>query len=340
MIRTTVVGSWPPDPQFSEELEQFHKGELVGFQHQELLCNVASIAIEQQCACGLDEYTGGETSADYFILHFPKCLSGVEPTDDHEAWGGRGTYRVTGVLTAPSGLGIATAFQREHLLDAGVRKVTIPGPSEITMRIMPPEAREALWPQIITLIREEMRQCIEFGAEDIQLDLPHIAMGLVDNQNGWTSEKATTLIRSIFQGFSGIRRSVHFCYGDFGAQTWTTNRNFAPLLPTIQALDGGIDRVVLEFSLPEQWAERALLALIPASIEVAVGIIDVKSPRVETDEEIQTKIQELLHYVPIDRLLICPSCGFGRRDTTMAIEKTTVMVKATRQFSELQREES
>lgn len=332
MIHPTVVGSWPPAEEFAEALQQYHQGAMARDLQHDFLLEVAEVAIDQQCNCGLDEYTGGETSADYFILHFPKCLSGVEPTENHEAWDGRGTYRVVGEIGAPNGLGIASAFQRERAIDPHVRKVTFPGPSEITMRIEPDEEGERIWPQVIALIRQEMQQCIDLGATDLQLDLPHIAMGLVDQANGWTTEKAVAIIRSLFAGFSGVRRSVHFCYGDFDAQTWTKNRNFAPLLPTIQALDGVIDRVVLEFSLPEQWADRALLAQIPASIEVAAGIIDVKSSRVESVAEIQSKIAELLHFVPAERLLICPSCGFGRRNTELAIAKTTVMVQAAHQF--------
>ena len=85
---------------------------------------------------------------------------------------------------------------------------------------------------------------------------------------------------------------------------------------------------MLEFSLPEQWAERALLAEVPASMEVAAGIVDVKSPVVESPEEIVEKIDQLLAYVPANRLLICPSCGFGRRNEEMALQKTASMVKA------------
>jgi 5-methyltetrahydropteroyltriglutamate--homocysteine methyltransferase len=179
-----------------------------------------------------------------------------------------------------------------------------------------------------------MQTCIDLGATDIQLDLPHVAMGLVDDKDGWTTESAAALIRSIFVGFTGIRRSIHFCYGDFMAQSWTTNRTFHPLLPTIQALDGVIDRVVLEFSLPEQWAERALLAQIPNSIEVAAGIIDVKSPVIETVADVVAKIQELLRYVPAERLLICPSCGLGRRDLALAIGKAQVMVDAVQTINQ------
>jgi 5-methyltetrahydropteroyltriglutamate--homocysteine methyltransferase len=327
MIRTTVVGSWPPAQNFADELQRYHHGDFPSHEVEQFLKEVAAIAIEQQCSCGLDEYTGGETSADSFILHFPRVLSGIEPTENRKAWDNRGTYRLVRPLGAPQGLGIASAYQRERALDPAIQKVTIPGPSEIIMMIESDEDRQALLSAAIELIRAEIQSCIALGATDIQLDLPHVAMGLVDGK-GWDTQHAIKVIKTIFANVKGIRRSVHFCYGDFGAQTWTKNRNFHALLPTIQALGGIVDRVVLEFSLPEQWAERALLAEIPASMEIAVGIVDVKSPVVESPKEIIEKIEQLLVYVPANRLLICPSCGFGRRNVEMALQKTTSMVKA------------
>lgn len=328
MIRTTVVGSWPPAPALGEPLARYFHGELDGEAAEALLRQVATIAIDEQRACGLDNHTGGETSADSFILHFPGCLSGVAPTEDHDAWDGRGTYRIVGPIGAPEGLGIAQAYQRERQIDETIRKVTFPGPSEISMRIEPEEDRRTIWPVLIKIIRAEMRECVALGANDLQIDLPHIAMGLVDERWGWTTDNAAELVRQLFTGFEDVRRSVHLCYGDFDAQTWTQRRSFYPLLPLIQALEGSIDRVVLEFSLPEQWADRRLLKEIPASIEIAVGIVDVKSPQVETLQEIETKILELLNYVPPERLLICPSCGFGRRNPALAINKSRMMVQA------------
>jgi methionine synthase II (cobalamin-independent) len=239
-----------------------------------------------------------------------------------------------GPLGAPQGLGIASAYQRERALDPAIQKVTIPGPSEITMMIESRADRQSLLSAAIELIRVEIQACIALGATDIQLDLPHVAMGLVDNEE-WDTQRATEVIKSIFANTHGIRRSIHFCYGDFGAQTWTQNRNFHALLPTIQALDGFVDRVVLEFSLPEQWAERALLAEIPASIEVAAGIVDVKSPVAESPEELVEKIKQLLAYIPANRLLICPSCGFGRRSVEIALQKTASMVKAVAMMNSL-----
>jgi methionine synthase II (cobalamin-independent) len=120
------------------------------------------------------------------------------------------------------------------------------------------------------------------------------------------------------------------CYGDFGARTWARNRAFSPLLPTIQALGGLVDRVVLELSLPEQYAERHLLAEIPAQLEIAAGIVDVKDPRVQTVVELGRFAEQLLTVVLAGKLLLCPSCGLGRRSVEPALAKVTAMVICAR----------
>jgi 5-methyltetrahydropteroyltriglutamate--homocysteine methyltransferase len=328
MIRTTVVGSWPVADEFAGQIQRYHEGRLTAVEAEALLTEVAARAIAQQRQCGLDEYTGGETWADNFILHFPKLISGIVPTSNTEAWDGRGTFEVVGPLAAPNGLGVAAAYRRESGIDRAISKVNIPGPSEITMMIGLKTDRAALLPEAIALIRAEMQACILAGAKEVQIDLPHIAMGLVDDE--MTTDDAVDIIRTLFAGFTGVRRSIHFCYGDFGAQTWTRNRSFHPLLPTIKQLDGVVDRVVLELSLPEQWQERQLLSEIPASIETALGIVDVKSTAIESVDDLVTKISELMSIVPAERLLICPSCGLGRRNVEMAIGKAAAMVAAVR----------
>ncbi len=86
------------------------------------------------------------------------------------------------------------------------------------------------------------------------------------------------------------------------------------------ALEGVVDRLVLALSLPEQWAERHLLAEIPAQVEIAAGIVDVKDPRVNTAAEPGRFAEQLLTVVPACRLLLCPSCGLGRRTVELACQ--------------------
>jgi methionine synthase II (cobalamin-independent) len=84
-----------------------------------------------------------------------------------------------------------------------------------------------------------------------------------------------------------------------------------------------VERAVLELSLREQWAERLLLAEIPAQLEIAAGIVDVKEPRVQTAAELVRFAEQLLIVVPADRLLLCPSCALGRRTVEVALAKVT-----------------
>src|SRR4051812_33067549 len=116
VLRTTVVGSWPPAARFSEALGRYHRGELPAEEAEALLRQVALTALEEQRSCGLQQYTGGETWAEMFILHYPRRLTGLEPIDPSIREGWR-SYRVTGPIDAPQGLGVAEAFRREKSLD-------------------------------------------------------------------------------------------------------------------------------------------------------------------------------------------------------------------------------
>jgi 5-methyltetrahydropteroyltriglutamate--homocysteine methyltransferase len=285
----------------------------------------AAIAMDDQREAGLDEWTGGETSTDSFILHLPRRLSGLKRID-RSAWGGRGSFQLEGTLAAPRGLGYAEAFVREREIDPALVRVCLPGPSELVMMISDPP-RDRLIPDALELIRAEIGDLIAAGAEYIQVDLPHVAMALADRR--MEVQQAHDLVRTIFDGVHATR-AIHLCYGDFEARSWVENRELAPLIPFLATLGGVVDRIVLELSLPEQWAQRKMLAEVPDSVEVAAGIVDVKSPVVEPRYEIRARLDSLLTILPAERLLVCPSCGFGRRPRAIAQPKIRAMVDAAK----------
>ena len=73
-----------------------------------------------------------------------------------------------------------------------------------------------------------------------------------------------------------------------------------------------------------------LLAEIPAQLEIAAGIVDVKDPRVQTAAELGRFVEQLLTVVPAGRLLLSPSCGLGRRTVELARAKVTAMIAVAR----------
>ena len=94
---------------------------------------------------------------------------------------------------------------------------------------------------------------------------------------------------------------------------------------------GSIDRAHLECSYAGQWADRALLADIPDSIEIIAGIADVKSDPVSADQ-LAGQIDALLDVVPEHRLLVSSSCGCGRVPHDDAIRLMRNLVKAAARF--------
>ena len=287
--------------------------------------SAATRAIADQRGAGLDEWTGGETFTDTFILHLPRRLAGLESADP-AAWGGRGTFRLAGALAAPHGLGYVEAFMRERTIDPALSRVSVPGPSEIVMMIKEP-TRATLIPAAIELLRAEIHGLVEAGATWIQLDMPHVAMALTDGRMG--VQAARDLVARLFETVS-TGRAIHLCYGDFDARSHVQNRELAPLIPFLASLDGLVDRVLLELSLPEQWAQREMLAEVPDSIEIAAGVVDVKSLAIQSPEEIRGCLEDLLTILPPARLLVCPSCGLGRRPRSLALAKVRAMVLAAR----------
>ena len=89
---------------------------------------------------------------------------------------------------------------------------------------------------------------------------------------------------------------------------------------------------MIELSLAEQWADRHLLCDLDERLEIAAGLVDVKSPRIQTVDELAFMTEDLLGVLTPRQLLLCPSCGFGRRWVRLAVDKTRVMVECAQRF--------
>ena len=83
----------------------------------------------------------------------------------------------------------------------------------------------------------------------------------------------------------------------------------------------------VECSYAGQWAEHALLAEIPRSMEVIAGIADVKA-KPQSAGELHERMNALLRVLPPERLLVSSSCGCGRVPHDDAIELMSNLVRA------------
>jgi 5-methyltetrahydropteroyltriglutamate--homocysteine methyltransferase len=50
---------------------------------------------------------------------------------------------------------------------------------------------------------------------------------------------------------------------------------------------------------------------LPPGKRAYLGIISTKKPALESPDELMRRIDEASHYAPMERLGICPQCGFS-----------------------------
>nr|XP_006818154.1 PREDICTED: 5-methyltetrahydropteroyltriglutamate--homocysteine methyltransferase 3, chloroplastic-like [Saccoglossus kowalevskii] len=64
--------------------------------------------------------------------------------------------------------------------------------------------------------------------------------------------------------------------------------------------------------------------------QVVLGVVAVARSRVETAEEIRSRLSEALKYIPAERLLVAPDCGLGFLPHGILKQKLQNMVKAAK----------
>ena len=90
-----------------------------------------------------------------------------------------------------------------------------------------------------------------------------------------------------------------------------------------------INQLALEFASREM-CEVELLADLPKSMDVAVGLIDVKNTWIEPAALVAERLRTVLKYVDASRVSVTPDCGFSQTARHVAIAKTKAMVEGVK----------
>lgn len=334
-LRTTVIGSYPfPGwlEHAAENLQRFGATDLVELQEDAVLA-----ALHDQVAAGLDVVTDGEQTRLDFNLSFYGYLEGIDreavpprrlgpPAHDQ-----RGRHRVTGELRAPRGLGVVAEFERLRRLakEASLGldlKASVPGPYTLSGRILPGERypdRWALTEALLPIVRAELEALVRAGCREICVDEPSMScyaykedpVRFVDIFN-----------RTVAPVTGKCRLATHLCFGNYKARA-VGPRRYAPMFPAFLELN--VNEMHLEMASRE-FAEIDAIGPIARRMDVAVGIIDVKSYYLEPPEEVASRVRMCLERAPAERLVFAPDCGLGQTARWAAREKLRNMVAGVR----------
>src|SRR5205085_1301391 len=198
-----------------------------------------------------------------------------------------------GPLAAPRGLGLVAEYRRlRELTDAPI-KMPVPGAFTLAGCIAGGDVypdRHAVTEALIPIVNAELKAVVAEGVDFLQLDEPSFACHPDDPDH---------FLDVIARTVDGVDAyiSMHMCFGNYRARAvgW---RSYRPLFPHIG--QARVDQLALEFASREM-AEVDLLAELPDSMDVAVGLIDVKNTWIEPPGLVADRLRAVLAHVPAER---------------------------------------
>ncbi len=134
---------------------------------------------------------------------------------------------------------------------------------------------------------------------------------------------AAAAINTVLGGYSGGRKAVHLCFGNYGGQT-VQSGTWSRLISFLNALEA--DHVLLECArCPEE--DLHALADIRPELGLGVGVIDVKVNHIETPGEVAQRIERAERILGPGRVQwVNPDCGFWMLKRSVADRKIAALV--------------
>jgi 5-methyltetrahydropteroyltriglutamate--homocysteine methyltransferase len=328
-IPATVIGSWSFPGWFEKFICDVNaQPERFGaLDRDEAVRDAVRLAVDDQLRAGLDRVTDGEMQRVDFNLGFYERLRGLEPLPKRRLLGApahdqRDQYRAVGPLSAPDGLGVVAEYRRLREVTSAPVKMPVPGPFTLAGCIEGGavyDDRDAVTAALVPIVHAELVALAAAGAEFIQLDEPSFACHPQAPERFLDVVARTTL---------GVRAyiSMHMCFGNYRARAvgW---RSYRPLFPHLGRAP--VSQLALEFASREM-AEIELLGELPESIDVAVGLVDVKNTWIEPPELIAKRLRTVVGYVDPARVSVTPDCGFSQTARHVAVAKARALVEGVR----------
>jgi 5-methyltetrahydropteroyltriglutamate--homocysteine methyltransferase len=322
LIPATVIGSWSFPGWYDKLCRETAGGAYGPGDLEEALEDAVRLAVDDQLAAGLDIITDGEMSRVDFNLGFYDFIKNLEPLPQARRLGPpahdqRSRWKAVGPLSAPGGLGTCAELARlRRITDAPV-KMPVPGPFTLAGCIEGGQVykdRIAVTEALIPIVNLEMKRLVEAGCGFIQLDEPSFAC------RPDRPEEFLEIVARTVEGVSA-KVSMHMCFGNFRARA-VGMRSYAPLFPHIGRAK--VQQLAMEFASREM-AEIELLKQLPESMEVAVGLVDVKNTWVEPADLVADRLRQVLKFVEPRRVSVTPDCGFSQTARHVAVAKARNM---------------
>lgn len=376
LFPVTMVGSWPRGRELLHAQRRRQAGELGQAEFLACARELVKRCVESQEAAGLDLLTDGELTRDNFYSFVAERLEGVrlmtlaemlEFVEDRQGFEelldsldvpatAIRNPTCTGRLRRRESLAVGDAEFLKTLTSRQV-KVTLPGPYLLTRALWVPEisrgvyaSKEELGEDVVAILQDEVAELCRLGVAVIQLDEP-VLTELVFTQGKTRTfmcaalaarkdpaeelDFAVALINRVtdqIHELSAVRSALHVCRGNWSTREETLlSGSYRPLAPVFERIR--VSQLVLEYATP-----RAGDLMAFGGKELGLGVVNPRTERVESPDEILSRVEEALGLLPADKLFLNPDCGFATfserpmNPSTVAEDKLRSICEAARQL--------
>lgn len=204
-------------------------------------------------------------------------------------------------------------------------KVTMPTPSHMHFGHFGEAASdvyddiEEYWSDLIQVYQTEIAHLAEAGCTILQLDEVPLTLCCDDTNRQVAVANGEDPERLIDRYISAINEAVskrpenmtvlmHMCRGNMQG-LWMGQGGYQPIAERLFG-ETDVDGFLLEYDSPRA-GDFAPLKYLGADKIAYLGLVSTKNPEIEDADHLKRRVDDAAQHADLDRLGICPQCGFG-----------------------------
>ncbi|XP_072018697.1 5-methyltetrahydropteroyltriglutamate--homocysteine methyltransferase-like [Amphiura filiformis] len=290
--------------------------------------------IGEQIDLGIDIITDGELRRENYIWYFCRRIKAFDFKNLMWKECRKGGWSadvpvIAGKIECPDDVTwIGEEWKKAQAKSSKPLKMTVPGPMTIistTANKYYSDEKE-LCQDLAIVINAHILQLVEAGCKHIQLDEPVFAREPA-NALAYGMDNVVLCFQNVGPN---VARYIHLCrgYPDYMDHDDYVKADKGSYLKLADKLDGlGFDGISIEDA--ECKNDLSLLDHFKKS-KIILGSVTVARSRVESTQEIRSRLQEALKHIPAERLLVAPDCGLGFLPRDILKQKLANMVTAAK----------
>ncbi|MBF1992561.1 5-methyltetrahydropteroyltriglutamate--homocysteine S-methyltransferase [Staphylococcus schleiferi] len=325
-LPTTTIGSFPQSPEVRKQRADWKNKRITDEAYDTFLKNEIKRWIEIQEEIGLDFFVHGEFERNDMVEFFGEKLQGFLVTRFGwvQSYGSRAVKPpiIYGDVKWTAPLTVKETVYAQSLTDKPVKGM-LTGPVTILNwsfeRVDIPRA--TVQDQIALAINEEVLALEKAGIQVIQVDEPALREGLPLRQEFHAAylEKAVHSFKLATSSVADETQiHTHMCYSQFGQ-----------IIHAIHDLDADVISIETSRSNGDLIKD---FEDINYDLGIGLGVYDIHSPRIPTEEEITTAIHRALKEIDRSLFWVNPDCGLKTRKEDEVKAALSVLVNSAKKL--------